>query len=61
VQPHTTEDFYRVGVANELMHQRAVLLEELRRRGAEVLDCRADQVAVRSVERYLELKRRLRL
>jgi uncharacterized protein (DUF58 family) len=60
-EPHTAGDFYRVGVANELMHERAVLLEELRRRGAEVLDCRADQVAVRSVERYLELKRRLRL
>jgi uncharacterized protein (DUF58 family) len=27
VEPRTTDDFYRVGVANELMHERAVLLE----------------------------------
>jgi uncharacterized protein (DUF58 family) len=50
-----------VGVATELMYERTLLLEELRRFGAEVLDSRADQVAVRAIERYLELKRRLRL
>jgi uncharacterized protein (DUF58 family) len=37
------------------------LLEELRRSGVEVLDARADQVAARSIERYLEVKRRSRL
>lgn len=61
VEPQTTEDFYRVGVANELMFERTVLLEELRRCGAEVLDSPADQVAPRAIEYYLNLKRRLRL
>lgn len=61
LEPRTVADFYRVGVANELMHERAVLLEELRHQGVEVLTSRADQVAVRAVERYLDLKRRLRL
>jgi uncharacterized protein (DUF58 family) len=61
MEPRTPLDFYRVGVATELMYERTLLLEELRRSGVEVLDCRADQVAARSIERYLELKRRLRL
>jgi uncharacterized protein (DUF58 family) len=61
LEPQSTEEFYRVGVATELMYERTLLLEELRSFGAEVLDSRADQVAVRAIERYLELKRRLRL
>ncbi len=60
-EPQTPDDFYRVGVANELMLERTVLLEELRRRGAEILDSPADQVAARTIECYFELKRRLRL
>jgi len=60
-EPRTTEEFYRVGVATELMYERTLLLEELRRGGVEILDSRADQVAARAIERYLELKRRLRL
>ncbi len=61
VEPRTAEEFYRVGVATELMHERTLLLEELRRSGVEVLDSRADEVAARAIERYLDLKRRLRL
>jgi uncharacterized protein (DUF58 family) len=61
VEPRTAEEFYRVGVATELIFERTVLLEELRRSGVEVLDSRADQVAARAIERYLELKRRMRL
>jgi uncharacterized protein (DUF58 family) len=61
LEPRTTEEFYRAGVATELMHERTLLLEELRRAGVEVLDSRADQVAARAIEHYLELKRRLRL
>ena len=60
-EPRTALELYQVGVATELMYERTLLLEELRRSGVEVLDCRADQVAVRLIERYLELKRRLRL
>lgn len=61
IEPRTTEEFYRLGVATELMYERTLLLEELRRAGVEILDSRADQVAARAIERYLELKRRLRL
>jgi uncharacterized protein (DUF58 family) len=61
LEPRSAEEFYRVGVATELMYERTLLLEELRRSGVEVLDSRADQVASRAIERYLELKRRLRL
>lgn len=60
-EPRTADDLYRVGVATELMYERTLLLEELRRSGVEVLDSRADQVAARAIERYLDLKRRLRL
>ena len=41
--------------------QRLELLEQLRRGGAEVLDSPAEQLAARTIERYLDLKRRLRL
>ena len=61
LEPQTAEEFYRVGVATELIYERTVLLQELRRSGVEVLDSRADQVASCAIERYLELKRRLRL
>jgi len=61
LEPRTALEFYRAGVATELMYERTLLLEEMRRAGAEVLDSRADQVAVRAIERYLDLKRRLRL
>ncbi|APW59489.1 DUF58 domain-containing protein [Paludisphaera borealis] len=60
-EPRSAEDLYRVGVAAGLMQERTVLLEELRRSGVEVLDSRADQVAARAIERYLDLKRRNRL
>jgi uncharacterized protein (DUF58 family) len=61
IEPRTAEEFYRVGVATELMYERTVLLEELRRSSVDVLDSPADQVAMRAIERYLDLKRRLRL
>jgi uncharacterized protein (DUF58 family) len=61
LEPRTATELYRVGVASKLMYERTLLLEELRRSGVEALDCRADQIAARSIERYLELKRRLRL
>ncbi|WP_165075802.1 DUF58 domain-containing protein [Paludisphaera rhizosphaerae] len=57
-EPHDAAELYRVGVAAGLMQERTILLEELRRSGVEVLDSRADQVAPRAIERYLDLKRR---
>ena len=61
MEPRTPQDFYRVGVATELMYERTLLLEELRRSWCRGAGCRADQVAARSIERYLEVKRRSRL
>ena len=60
-EPVTATELYRVGVANDLMLERAVLLEEMRRSGAEIIDSPADQVAARTIDRYLDLKRRSRL
>jgi uncharacterized protein (DUF58 family) len=60
-EPRTVEEFYCVGVAHQLMLERSALLEQLRLSGAEVLDSPADQIAARTIERYLELKRRLRI
>ena len=40
LEPRTANEFYRVGVATELMYERTLLLEELRRSGVEVLDSR---------------------
>jgi uncharacterized protein (DUF58 family) len=61
LEPKTAQELYQVGVANELVLERVELLEQLRRGGAAVLDSPADQVAARTIECYLELKRRLRL
>ena len=61
LEPRTAEEFYRVGVATELMYERTLCWRNCAASGVEVLDSRADQVAARAIERYLELKRRLRL
>jgi len=60
-EPTTAEELYRVAVATELTHQRSELLYQLRATGVEVVDTRADQLATETIERYFELKRRLRL
>ena len=61
VEPRTADELYQVGVASQLMLERAELLERLRRSGAEIVDTPADQIAVRTIERYLELKCKLRM
>lgn len=61
IVPRTADDLYRVGVASQLMLERAELLERLRRSGAEIVDSPADQVAPRTIERYLQLKRKMRI
>lgn len=59
--PRDASELYQVGVANELQQQRDELLQMLRSGGAAVLDSPADQIATRTIETYLDLKRRLRL
>lgn len=60
-EPRSTEEFYQLGVANELLQQRDELLELLRASGAAVLDSPADQIATQTIKTYLDLKRRSRL
>lgn len=60
-EPRTPDELYQVGVANELTLQRARLLAQLRQSGATVLDVPADQIAARTIDCYLQLKRRARL
>lgn len=60
-EPRDTQEFYQVGIANELLHQRDELLEVLRYSGAAVLNSPADQIATQTVTTYLDLKRRMRL
>lgn len=59
--PKTADDFYQIGIASELLQQRDELLEVLRLSGAAVLDSPADRIATRTIETYLDLKRRMRL
>jgi uncharacterized protein (DUF58 family) len=61
LEPRTADELYQVGVASQLMLERAELLERLRRSGAEIVDTPADQVAARTIKHYLELKRKLRM
>ena len=50
LEPRSTEEFYQVGVANELLQQRDELLEVLRASGAAVLDSPADQIATETIK-----------
>jgi len=61
LEPQNAEEFYQVGVANELLLQRDELLEVLRNSGAAVLDSPADEIATRTIETYLSLKNRMLL
>ncbi len=61
LEPRSTEEFYQLGVANELLQQRDELLEALRASGAAVLESPADQIATETIKTYLDLKRRMRL
>jgi uncharacterized protein (DUF58 family) len=45
-------------VATELLRERELLKNELVRLGAQVLDRPADRIAVDTINRYVELKRR---
>jgi uncharacterized protein (DUF58 family) len=59
--PQRPHEVYAVGVANQLANEREETLRLLRARGAEILEAAADALAVQVIERYLDLKRRVRL
>jgi uncharacterized protein (DUF58 family) len=59
--PEQPEDVYAAGVAADLGRERDETLEQLRVGGVAVLDAPADRMAIQVIERYLSLKRRVRL
>ena len=59
--PQNSSDVYQRAMAGQMLHERQVILENLRRQGVETLDAPANQLSPAVVSRYLELKRRSRL
>lgn len=56
--PQRLHDVHRAVVANEMEREREVVLERIRRAGAQVVDALPADVGPELVNRYLELKRR---
>jgi uncharacterized protein (DUF58 family) len=56
--PRSERDLHRAVVAHDLLHDRAVVLQQVARLGVHVLDARADEVSSKLVNRYLEIQRR---
>lgn len=59
--PGSSLEVYQRAAAQELLEDRALALETLRREGVLTLDVPADQLSVAVINRYLELKGRMRL
>lgn len=56
--PSASEFVYRRAIAEQMINERAMLLEHLRRRGVFTLDVDAQHLTMSVVNRYLELKTR---
>lgn len=56
--PQQVEDVHRAIVADEVERERQLVLERIRRSGAQVLDVRAGELDARLLDRYLMVKRR---
>ena len=59
--PTTSLEVYQRAAALELLEERRLALETLRRQGVLTLDVPADQLSTAVINRYLELKGRMRL
>lgn len=57
-EPRSVEDLHRAVVAEELTRERLLVLERIRRAGAQVLDTGVDTLDAALVQRYLQVKRR---
>jgi uncharacterized protein (DUF58 family) len=55
-RPQDSERVYRRAVAEQLVAERRLLLENLQRRGVLTLDVSAEKLSMALVSRYLELK-----
>jgi len=56
--PGRLHDVHRAVVASEMMREREVVLERIRRAGAKVVDALPSEIGPQLINRYLELKRR---
>jgi uncharacterized protein (DUF58 family) len=56
--PAGLDDMHRAVVAEEMQRERELVLERIRRSGAQIVDAGVDQLAVDLVDRYLTVKRR---
>jgi uncharacterized protein (DUF58 family) len=56
--PRSVEDLHRAVVADEIRHERRLVLERIRRAGAQVLDTEVGALEPGLIQRYLQVKRR---
>jgi uncharacterized protein (DUF58 family) len=61
LMPRDSPSVYQRAVAEQMLDERALILESLRRRGVLTLDVPANQLTIAVVNKYLELKARARL
>ena len=59
--PRHRPEMYRVAVANELLSEREQTLLSLRQSGALTIDCPAQDLSLRAVQSYLDIKQRNQL
>jgi uncharacterized protein (DUF58 family) len=57
-EPADADDVSRAVIAGEMLRQRDIVIERLRRMGALIVDARADRMGVELVNAYLDAKRR---
>jgi uncharacterized protein (DUF58 family) len=57
-EPRSVEDLHRAVVADEIRNERLLVLERIRRAGAQVLDTDVDRLEPGLIQRYLQVKRR---
>ena len=60
-QPTDTASVYERAAAADLLDERRVMLEQLGRRGIQVLDVPANQLSLSVIQRYLDIKRKVLL
>jgi uncharacterized protein (DUF58 family) len=60
-RPQDSLSVYQRAIASQLLDDRRVILDSLRQRGVLTLDVPADQLSITVINRYLELKGKIRL
>jgi uncharacterized protein (DUF58 family) len=60
-RPQDSLSVYQRAIASQLLDERRVILDSLQQRGVLTLDVPADQLSITVINRYLELKGKIRL